>query len=110
MPESVVSRSAVVSAAPSARLESAGGPGAGAVKSGTVTSCRSRPTAPAESTSSPRTYFPGRSEEHMSELQSRLHLVCRLLLEKKKKIKHHKRLQSPIDQRYHTYYAMRYDS
>src|SRR2546429_4177388 len=29
--------------------------------------------------------FPGlRSEEHTSELQSRLHLVCRLLLEKKK--------------------------
>src|SRR2546422_4847971 len=27
-----------------------------------------------------------RSEEHTSELQSRLHLVCRLLLEKKKKI------------------------
>src|SRR2546429_2516970 len=30
--------------------------------------------------------FP-RSEEHTSELQSRLHLVCRLLLEKKKKNK-----------------------
>src|SRR2546422_8418604 len=29
-----------------------------------------------------------RSEEHTSELQSRLHLVCRLLLEKKKKKKH----------------------
>src|SRR2546422_8611623 len=28
---------------------------------------------------------PVRSEEHTSELQSRLHLVCRLLLEKKKK-------------------------
>src|SRR6266436_4282464 len=28
---------------------------------------------------------PPRSEEHTSELQSRLHLVCRLLLEKKKK-------------------------
>src|SRR2546429_2452858 len=27
-----------------------------------------------------------RSEEHTSELQSRLHLVCRLLLEKKKNI------------------------
>src|SRR5205809_6861753 len=27
-----------------------------------------------------------RSEEHTSELQSRLHLVCRLLLEKKNKI------------------------
>src|SRR6266436_9647510 len=30
-----------------------------------------------------------RSEEHTSELQSRLHLVCRLLLEKKKKIRTH---------------------
>src|SRR2546422_5057420 len=30
-----------------------------------------------------------RSEEHTSELQSRLHLVCRLLLEKKKKSRHH---------------------
>src|SRR5438045_7727495 len=29
-----------------------------------------------------------RSEEHTSELQSLRHLVCRLLLEKKKKIKH----------------------
>src|SRR2546422_8280211 len=32
-----------------------------------------------------------RSEEHTSELQSRLHLVCRLLLEKKKKKDRHKR-------------------
>src|SRR5687768_17946726 len=32
----------------------------------------------------------GRSEEHTSELQSRLHLVCRLLLEKKKKQKKNK--------------------
>src|SRR3989449_1587323 len=31
--------------------------------------------------------FQQRSEEHTSELQSRLHLVCRLLLEKKKKKK-----------------------
>src|SRR2546422_6408846 len=30
-----------------------------------------------------------RSEEHTSELQSRLHLVCRLLLEKKKEPNHH---------------------
>src|SRR5690625_5584966 len=34
---------------------------------------------------------PGRSEEHTSELQSRGHLVCRLLLEKKKT---HKRKES----------------
>src|SRR2546422_5289603 len=32
-----------------------------------------------------RSLVGARSEEHTSELQSRLHLVCRLLLEKKKK-------------------------
>src|SRR5216684_5587331 len=31
-----------------------------------------------------------RSEEHTSELQSRLHLVCRLLLEKKKNLARHR--------------------
>src|SRR2546422_2727679 len=36
-------------------------------------------------TSGPLTQARVRSEEHTSELQSRLHLVCRLLLEKKKK-------------------------
>src|SRR2546422_6766978 len=45
------------------------GPGAGVGRLGVV------PLAVAEL----------RSEEHTSELQSRLHLVCRLLLEKKKK-------------------------
>src|SRR5690625_5489484 len=34
---------------------------------------------------------PRRSEEHTSELQSRGHLVCRLLLEKKKTSHHHVR-------------------
>src|SRR2546422_4402442 len=34
----------------------------------------------------------GRSEEHTSELQSRLHLVCRLLLEKKKLTHDHVRV------------------
>src|SRR2546422_2641463 len=33
-------------------------------------------------------YLDVRSEEHTSELQSRLHLVCRLLLEKKKRHSH----------------------
>src|SRR2546422_6083113 len=37
---------------------------------------------------------PRRSEEHTSELQSRLHLVCRLLLEKKKKQPTHLRARS----------------
>src|SRR3989449_6600339 len=35
-----------------------------------------------------------RSEEHTSELQSRLHLVCRLLLEKKKNKKYNGNLKS----------------
>src|SRR5438552_18190543 len=35
----------------------------------------------------------GRSEEHTSELQSPDHLVCRLLLEKKKKKKNHENYQ-----------------
>src|SRR3989442_4493766 len=37
----------------------------------------------------PRYLEEARSEEHTSELQSRPHLVCRLLLEKKKKDKSH---------------------
>src|SRR2546422_9710157 len=45
--------------------------------SGSLSLCS--PSSPAPSRSSGR-----RSEEHTSELQSRLHLVCRLLLEKKK--------------------------
>src|SRR2546422_4277808 len=36
----------------------------------------------------PRSATSRRSEEHTSELQSRLHLVCRLLLEKKKNSPH----------------------
>src|SRR2546429_3761416 len=38
-----------------------------------------------------------RSEEHTSELQSRLHLVCRLLLEKKKKKNTKKRLTTLLN-------------
>src|SRR2546422_6488320 len=37
-----------------------------------------------------------RSEEHTSELQSRLHLVCRLLLEKKKKQEDARGTRRPI--------------
>src|SRR5687768_17629058 len=37
-----------------------------------------------------------RSEEHTSELQSRLHLVCRLLLEKKNKKKHRIKLHTQV--------------
>src|SRR2546422_7388640 len=39
-----------------------------------------------------------RSEEHTSELQSRLHLVCRLLLEKKKKTKNASSARSDISE------------
>src|SRR5215208_5800819 len=46
---------------------------------------RPRPGAPRRSCAArPRSTPPPRSEEHTSELQSRGHLVCRLLLEKKK--------------------------
>src|SRR2546429_4302640 len=53
----------------------------------THASCASTPPAPAPCPAWPpmRAWACGRSEEHTSELQSRLHLVCRLLLEKKKK-------------------------
>src|SRR2546430_3828222 len=36
----------------------------------------------------PGAFWPVRSEEHTSELQSQSNLVCRLLLEKKKKCRH----------------------
>src|SRR2546429_4563836 len=45
------------------------------------------------STSLPSLIRVARSEEHTSELQSRLHLVCRLLLEKKK---NNQQLQPPL--------------
>src|SRR3712207_9093223 len=54
--------------------------------SGRSPSC-SGPRRATKSTSWPAA--PGRSEEHTSELQSRQYLVCRLLLEKKKKNKHY---------------------
>src|SRR5216684_6977606 len=48
-------------------------------------SSRRASRAPTAAWSRRRPSRPRRSEEHTSELQSRLHLVCRLLLEKKKK-------------------------
>src|SRR5689334_24114674 len=47
--------------------------------------------ATVESSVDHTTARPVRSEEHTSELQSQFHLVCRLLLEKKKKKKHKQR-------------------
>src|SRR5689334_24640426 len=49
------------------------------------TGCRSPRAASIGGPGRPRP----RSEEHTSELQSQFHLVCRLLLEKKKTKKHH---------------------
>src|SRR2546429_3585951 len=47
-----------------------------------------------------------RSEEHTSELQSRLHLVCRLLLEKKKKNNIHAYTPGPfLDVKRRVYYT-----
>src|SRR3712207_9554310 len=45
------------------------------------------PSPPSRSATGRRSGRPIRSEEHTSELQSRQYLVCRLLLEKKKKTK-----------------------
>src|SRR2546429_7263300 len=47
-----------------------------------------RPLLSSPSTTMVPTLLRMRSEEHTSELQSRLHLVCRLLLEKKKTHQH----------------------
>src|SRR2546425_6921909 len=51
------------------------------------------PAIPAQVTPEQRGCGPTRSEEHTSELQSLAYLVCRLLLEKKK------RLQRPMPHR-----------
>src|SRR5436853_2263627 len=45
-----------------------------------------RPRSPTWCRSRSRASRPARSEEHTSELQSLRHLVCRLLLEKKKAV------------------------
>src|SRR5690625_6918528 len=52
--------------------------------------CRAEPGPAASSRACSRSLRPAwsRSEEHTSELQSRGHLVCRLLLEKKNNSKH----------------------
>src|SRR3712207_7702908 len=57
------------------------GTGTRSAASGGDGSAAGEPMREAEESSGPR----GRSEEHTSELQSRQYLVCRLLLEKKKR-------------------------
>src|SRR5687768_18266470 len=52
-------------------------------RAGPVRRCATRAPGPRSATAA-APGSPCRSEEHTSELQSRLHLVCRLLLEKKK--------------------------
>src|SRR2546422_3024731 len=76
--------------------DAAGGPGAGwvggvvPVEGGALTAGCSGGGAAAAAAANVAAWatastLAARSEEHTSELQSRLHLVCRLLLEKKKK-------------------------
>src|SRR6185369_17784563 len=57
----------------------------------------------------PRSWPWSRSEEHTSELQSHLNLVCRLLLEKKKQIKYLVEMTLPhqISSLYQTYHSRR---
>src|SRR5687768_18213708 len=52
-----------------------------------ISTCSRSPSGKARCGARATTSSARRSEEHTSELQSRLHLVCRLLLEKKKKTK-----------------------
>src|SRR2546422_4448618 len=65
------------------RVAPRGGPGAGGAGGVDDLDRGQRVAAACPAFRRPR--VAARSEEHTSELQSRLHLVCRLLLEKKKK-------------------------
>src|SRR5436305_4755296 len=62
---------------------------------GCTTCCRSPTPRPSWRARSCAT--PSRSEEHTSELQSRPHLVCRLLLEKKKETPSPRRPRTPAE-------------
>src|SRR2546422_6807046 len=83
-------------------FRSCGQSSAGARRTGRT---RSRSPRVRRGRSRPRISSTCRSEEHTSELQSRLHLVCRLLLEKKKtkvtnewhdteRVEHYERMKS----------------
>src|SRR2546422_3352098 len=67
---------------PAGRSDPVAGRGRRPHQSGCAPLARERDLGPAEA--SQEGGRAARSEEHTSELQSRLHLVCRLLLEKKK--------------------------
>src|ERR1041384_8430286 len=60
------------------------------------------PSAPTDSRSSPSLRWAAcywfRSEEHTSELQSLAYLVCRLLLEKKKKTQERRKTEEPTQE------------
>src|SRR2546422_2378808 len=66
------------------RSDAAAGTTARASRTAVVRAMRVRSRKPGATRRSPAPDEFGRSEEHTSELQSRLHLVCRLLLGKKK--------------------------
>src|SRR5207249_10138932 len=80
-----ISRAAVRCAVPTPRWSRRDGPrypgGAGLPRAPPRSPARSSRAAPARASDATR------SEEHTSELQSRFDLVCRLLLEKKNKMK-----------------------
>src|SRR5688572_32556547 len=63
-----------------------------ATRSPSISSGRTPRARPIATTTSPSKSAPRRSEEHTSELQSQSNLVCRLLLEKKKKKVHHEKV------------------
>src|SRR5690348_18042562 len=72
----------------------------------TFSDCVSEPGAGVFQQAAPaRARAGGRSEEHTSELQSPVHLVCRLLLEKKKTTNTHQTNQQDTHNQTTIYYA-----
>src|SRR5436309_12705785 len=74
--------------------------GSSAIASGRPVSSRSRLSRFFSIDPPPVSTMPRRSEEHTSELQSRENLVCRLLLEKKKKTQYNTRNETNSKIRY----------
>src|SRR2546422_8031220 len=86
-PSNASRQSALLQRIGPSRRSSAVGSNSPPFRNGRRPSARAAPERP----DAGRFRAPKRSEEHTSELQSRLHLVCRLLLEKKKKKLTHQR-------------------